>query len=201
MMKKTKKYISGGPLSRLVFIYILCAVCFLAFHLVYGIINVYGYATGKYAENNLTLNDFEIKDGEMVNTVTLINGSDDTQLIYTGKIRNLTVKCTFSENPGEFVCFYNKTGDYVFGTDKMEYARIYDGYYIFDFPVGTKQIRLDTGIFSSTTTVFEEITINRPSVYTVTNLSAGDLFSILVLPAFCFMVIETVRPMIIKKKK
>ncbi len=201
MMKKIKNYISGSPLNRLVAVYILCTACFLVFHTGYGIINACGYATGKYARTNLTLDDFEIKDGEIPQDMILINRSDDTQLIYTGDVRNLTVRCTFSENPGEFICFYNKSGDYAFGTDKMEYAKVYDGGYVFEFPLGTKQIRLDTGIFPSTTTVFEEITVNKPSVYTLTGLSAGDLFSLLVLPACCFMIIETIWPVVFKKKK
>lgn len=195
-MRKISKIYNGNPLNRLLFSYIIFAVLFVFVHVCFFAVNYIGYSTGKYVEKELTLNDFEIIGGEITDEKTLGNRSDDTQLIYTGNIRNLVVKCTFSENPGEFICFYNSKGNNVFGTHKMEYTKIYDGCYLFEFPLGTKQIRLDTGIFPTTITVFEKIIINKPSAATIFGFKSGDLFTLLILPVVWFMVIETIQPAI-----
>lgn len=199
-LKKLYPFISDNPLKRMLISYILFLCIYIFFHIGYGAVNLFGYTTGKYSEKNLVLGDFEIIDGEITDEMTLSNKSNDTQLIYTGNIRSLIIKCSFSENPGEFICFYNSSGDYVFGTHKMEYAKIYDGYYFFEFPLGTKQIRLDTGIFPTTITFFDEMVLNRPSVSTIFNITTGDIFSLLVLPGACFMIVETALPTIKKMK-
>ena len=200
IIEKLSVYKSLSPLRRLVMVYAVFICLFVSAHIIYGGINCLNILTGKVKETQLTLADFEIIGGEITDDNTLENRTDDTQLIYTGDIRNLIVKCTFSENPGEFICFYNSKANDVFGTNKMEYTRIYDGYYHFYFPLGTKQIRLDTGVFPTTVTEFEEIIINRPTVSTVLGLTAGDLFTAFVIPGWLFMIIETVLPVFKKKK-
>ena len=47
---------------------------------------------------------------------------------------------------------------------------------------------------------FDEIIINRPMFSTVFGLTAGDLFTALILPGCLFMLLETFLPMLKKKK-
>ena len=126
-----------------------------------------------------------------MDNMTVYNATDDTQLIYTGNLRNLIVKCEFSRNPGEFVCFYNNRGNYSFGVHKMRYAKVYGDYYVFEFPYGTKQIRLDTGVVSEITVSFDEITINSFDIQDYFAFSISELFTLLIIPAAVYFAIDT----------
>ncbi len=189
--------------SRLLAAYLAFACLWGAFHLGYTAINGIGYITGITSQQELTVADFVHVGIEMVDENTVINATDDSQMIYTGNIRNLLIKCDFSLPPGEFVCFYNYRGNDAFGTHRMKYAKIYDGYYLFEFPIGTKQIRLDTGVEPSIKIDFHSITINTPSLKTVTGVTVGDCFTLLTVPALIFMAGETACSLAkqIKKKK
>lgn len=195
-MKEKVNYIinhwQNNRIGMLKFVYIICLLAALCFNGLFGVINGIGIASGKYPEQHLTLGDFTIIDGEIIDEMTLDNMSNDTQLIYNGPIRNLYIKCTFSENPGEFITFYNQKGNDVFGTHKMKYTRIYDGWYTFDFPLGTKQIRVDTGIFETTNVFFEDIFINKPTPRSVFGVSTAEAFYLLIVPVILFLLIDTV---------
>lgn len=203
MREKLKKLMDKHcttAVNRLLACYLVFVCLFAVLHLGYTAVSGAGFLMGKTVQKELTVADFTPVDVEIVDDSTIINASGDSQLIYSGNIRNLIVKCSFSADPGEFVCFYNFSGNDVFGTHRMEYAKLYNGCYIFEFPLGTKQIRLDTGVEPSVMVAFDRITINKPTIKTLTGITAGDLFTLLVVPALGFMVWETILS-ILKKKK
>lgn len=195
-----KKSINNSqPLENLKRFYIGFIIFSIIIHSLYGLVNLYGFKSGKYVEKSLTVKDFQPMGAEFSDDMTLISTTDDAQLIYTGDVRNIIIKCEFSQDPGEFVSFYNKSADNAFGTHKMLYAKYIDGYYVFQYPIGTKQIRIDTGIFPSITVNFEEITINKPTVSTVWGSVTSQFFYCLVVPPVLFLLTDTVKQ-ILKKK-
>ena len=96
IIEKLSVYKSTSPVKRLVMVYSVFICLFVSFYVIYGGINCLNILTGKTKETQLTLADFEIIGGEITDEKTLENRTDDTQLIYTGDIRNLIIKCTFS---------------------------------------------------------------------------------------------------------
>ncbi len=188
------KYISFCKKSRpkaLMYTYVLCFCGTLLFHIISGVVNCGLSWFGVYGEKHLTVDSFETVGAEYVDSMTIINSTNDTQMIYTGNVRNLIVKCEFSRSPGEFVCFYNTRGNYSFSTHKMRYAKMYGDYYVFEFPYGTKQIRLDTGVIDSITVSFEEININSFDVWDYFACSVSELFTLLIMPGVMYFGIDT----------
>lgn len=155
-----------------------------------------------YKQTELTVDDFELVGAEYVDNMTIINATNDTQMIYTGNIRKLAVKCTFSLAPGEFLCFYNSKGDYSFGTHKMQYSKVYGDYYIFEFPYGTKQVRMDTGVEPSITVSFDNIVRNDFSTADMLGVSTAELFTLLIVPGVIYFGLDTLLKILeeIKKK-
>ena len=180
-----------GSVKALVYTYAVCICATVIFHFTVGIANFGFSKVGIYGEKQLTVDSFETVGADYVDDMTIINSTNDTQLIYTGNIRNLTVKCEFSRHPGEFVCFYNGRGNYSFGTHKMRYAKVYGDYYVFEFPYGTKQIRLDTGVVADITVKFEEITINSFDIQDYFVFSQSELFTLLIIPGAIYFAIDT----------
>ncbi len=173
----------------------LCYVFVVRLYMVYyiagGMVFTLLGEAGVYPEKSLSLDDFEHVGVEIIDDMTMINATDDTQLIYTGNIKNLYIKCDFSYEPGEFIAFYSRGKNYSFGTNKMEYARREGDYWVFRFPAGTQQVRLDTGVYPSITVSFEEITANNLTLKEATGFSAGHIFYMLVCPGVIYSVIET----------
>ncbi len=195
-----KKSINNSqPLKNLKHFYIGFIIFSLIIHSIYGLFNLYGFKTGKYVQKSLTVKDFQIVGAETSSDNTLITTTDDAQLILTGDVKSITIKCEFSQDPGEFVSFYNKSADNAFSAQKMLYAKFIDGYYVFEYPFGTKQIRIDAGVFPSITVDFDEIIINKPTVQTVWGSITSQLFYCLVVPPVLFLLTDTVKQ--ITKKK
>ena len=190
---------NSQPLENLKHFYIGFIIFSLIIHSIYGLVNLYGFKTGKYVEKSLTVKDFQPVGADFSGDMALISSTDDAQLIYTGDVRNIVIKCEFSQDPGEFVSFYNKSADNAFSPNKMLYAKFIDGYYVFQYPLGTKQIRIDTGIFPSIAVNFEEITINKPTTVTVWGSITNQLFYCLVVPPVLFLLTDTAKQ-ILKKK-
>lgn len=80
--------------------YAVCVILFLGFKLCAGLWVFYGFQNGRYAQRNLTLNDFEQYGVEQLDDMTMVNATDDTQLWITENIYNLYVDCDFSYDPG-----------------------------------------------------------------------------------------------------
>ena len=203
MTEKVKKFAVkhlNTPQNRLLAAYLLFICMWSMFHLGYTAVNSIGFIGGN-AKQQLTVADFTPVDVEVVNENTIINSTGDSQLIYTGPIRNMRIKCSFSIDPGEFVCFYNYRGNNAFGIHRMRYAKIIGDCYWFEFPPGTKQIRLDTGVEPSITVVFDSITINTPTLSTVAGITAGDGFTLLTVPGLIFMIGETALSLVKNKKE
>lgn len=194
MRKLINKYtdaVKSDGMKGLVYTYTVCISLAAVFTVLLGAVNFALVSTGYYREKNMTVNDFETVGAEYVDEMTIVNATNDTQLIYTGNVKNLIVKCEFSQEPGEFVCVYNSTADYAFGAHKAVYARQYGDCYVFDFPAATKQIRMDTGVEPSITVAFDEIVINRFSLWEMFGLSAKDLFSLLIIPPAIYFAVDT----------
>ena len=71
--------------------YAVCVILFLGFKLCAGLWVFYGFQNGRYAQRNLTLNDFEQYGVEQLDDMTMVNATDDTQLWITENIYNLYV--------------------------------------------------------------------------------------------------------------
>ena len=158
-------------------------------------INMVGLKTGFYQQKSLNLHDFEHVGVELINDMAMVNATGDTQLIYTGNVRNIYIKCDFSVDPGEFVAFYSKADNYAFGRHKMVYARQEDGFYVFRFPLGTRQVRIDTGVEPSIQVNFDRINLNTSSFRDITDINTGYLFYIMVLPVLVFSILQTLADM------
>lgn len=147
--------------SGLVLCYAICAILFLIWKLCVGLWMFCGFQSGKYIPQSLTLNDFEQYGVEQLDDMTMVNATDDTQLWLTDNVYNLYVDCSFSYDPGEFLVFYSRRTDGAFSAERCVRGRLIGKYYVFEFPMGTKQIRMDTGIHPSITVSFKEILVNK----------------------------------------
>lgn len=58
--------------------YAVCVILFLGFKLCAGLWVFYGFQNGRYAQRNLTLNDFEQYGVEQLDDMTMVNATDDT---------------------------------------------------------------------------------------------------------------------------
>lgn len=178
--------------STLKLLYLIVSALFLSFHLLHGL----GYLVLGYGKEQLHLRDFIAVEAEIVDENTLISIGDDTQLIYTGNVKSLRIKCSFSQNPGEIVAFYSYRTNSEWSSQRMRYARWIDGYYEFVFPFGTQQIRFDTGIFPSITVVFDEIEINSGSPAEIFGFSGAELFYLLILPMLGYVILSQIKVML-----
>ncbi len=181
------KYLKSYP--------VLCALIFAVaimalYHLVVGALSTF-----RLSNEDLNISDFELITLEVVDEDTVITETEDSQMHLQGDILNLYVKCDFSYHPGEFVAFYQDDLDKDFSAEKLIYSRNEGDYYVFNFPLNTKKIRVDIGIFPSITVNFDEITLNKFNAVTLFRLSTSSIFYILLitLVATCiFMKIDTI---------
>lgn len=192
MKEAMRKRLKISSLFRLLILYLLCAVILICCGIWNRVSVQKSFESGSLVNRHLTLGDFETVQAEVVDGMTLINDGYDTQIIYTGTVRNIYIKCTFSMDPGEFVAFYNKTGDGAWSQKRQRWAKLDDGYYCFEFPGGTKQIRIDTGVEPSIRVDFRHIEINRPTDRLIEGSKAGRLFTWLVMPLLAESVIGIV---------
>lgn len=192
------------PQKLLARCYIGTAAVMLRIVTITSIFNVTAYKSGFYQQKALTIHDFEQIGVEVVDDMTMINATNDTQLIYEGNIKNVYIKCDFSAEPGEFVAFYSRKNNYAFGTHQMLHAWQDGEYYIFRFPIGTKQVRIDTGVEPSITVSFDEIMLNKQSLREITGINKGYLFYMMICPMVLFSILytgSTIYECIMKKKK
>ena len=178
--------------------YAVCVILFLGFKLCAGLWVFYGFQNGRYAQRNLTLNDFEQYGVEQLDDMTMVNATDDTQLWITENIYNLYVDCDFSYDPGEFLAFYSYKADGVFSAERCVRGKQYGRYYVFEFPIGTNQIRVDTGVHPSITVSFQEILANKYTFNTVMRFSTGELFYLLAVPGVIYGVLDLISGINIK---
>lgn len=185
----------------LAFCYIVCVILMFGIKLCANLYLFVGFQTGKYTQRNLTLNDFEWYGVEQIDDMTMVNATDDTQLWITENICNLYIKCSFSYDPGEFIAFYSQKGNGAFSAQKCVRAKRMGEYYVFEFPMGTKQIRVDTGIFPSIKVSFQEILVNQYSFREVMQLSTEDLFYLLVVPGVAYAMLDLLRKLFQPRKR
>lgn len=171
--------------------YLLSLAVMLVFHLLMGITHLIAYQTNFYESRSLALTDFEPVGIEQVDDETIITQTDDSQLIYTGNIRSIKIKCEFLQNPGEFVSFYNKKANGAFGGKQMMYAKMQDGYYVFNYPLGTRQARIDFGVIPSVTVHISEILLNDKDPAQMLGYSNGELFYLFTVPLVVFLLLDT----------
>lgn len=68
----------------------------------------------------------------------------------------------------------------------------------FEFPIGTNQIRVDTGVHPSITVSFQEILANKYTFNTVMRFSTGELFYLLAVPGVIYGVLDLISGIKIK---
>lgn len=195
MRRKVKAFIEfwqKNPVKTLQRFYIVACTAALAFNVLCGVFYFIAYQTGFYQEQVLSISDFELVGLEILDDHTVVNKTDDAQLIYNGNVHSIKLRCEFSQNPGEFVSFYNRRGNGSFGVNRMEYAQRRDGWYEFDYPVGTKQIRIDTGVEPAIQVSFSEIVINEKDICTMLGFSTSELFYVFVMPICAFLLFDTI---------
>lgn len=160
-MMKNKKYSSNMVFS--VF-FAGGMVLFCLFQLVMGVITFASSASGKLKQQQLTVDDFTLVGIEYVDAYTIINETEDPQMIkeVEGPVKNVWIKSSFSYDPGEVVLFYTTKPGEEYSGKKMIPATIIEDYFYFPLPAGKiESIRIDTGGFPSITVQFEEICFNR----------------------------------------
>ena len=183
---------SENDLKSISKIYIIFILALLILHTLYAAVNIAGIKSGKFSEKYLTVKDFSSEQLEILDDMNVINSGDDGKLIYSGDVRTFSVKCEFSYNPGEFVSFYNNDNSGVFSAQKMIYAKLIDGYYVFEYPLGTKQVRIDTGVSPSIHVSFDEIILNRPDASWIWGNITEMLFTMLIAPVVIYSLTDCI---------
>lgn len=147
------------------------------------------YRLAGLRETALTVADFTPVDTEVVDDHTVITTSGDSQLLLQAdNIRDLWVHCTFLQDPGEFVAFYQSDPDAPFSAKKQVYARYGgEGWYVFPVPYGTRKLRLDLGVEPSITVQLHEMCMNRPPAV---HLPTAALVWAALLPGLLFAVAD-----------
>ncbi len=171
--------------------YLLVVVIALLFHLFMGIVHLIAYQANIYESRSLDIQDFDPVNTEIIDDKTIITKTDDSQLIYNGNVRNIKIKCEFLQNPGEFVSFYNTKADGSFGVNQMMYAKIKDGYYVFEYPLGTRQVRIDFGVVPSVRVHISEIQLNEKNLAQMIGYSNSELFYLFAVPPIAFLLLDT----------
>lgn len=179
------------PEKMLVRFYLLTLAVMVLLHLLMGAGQFIAYQVGLYEKRALQIRDFEPVGVEIVDDETVITQTDDSQLIFNGNVKTIKIKCEFLQNPGEFVSFYNKTADGAFGIQKMMYAKIKNGYYVFDYPFGTRQVRIDLGVVPSVMIKVSDIQLNDQSAAQMMGYSNGELFYLFTVPLVLFLTLDT----------
>ncbi len=181
----------NNPEKTLFRSYLLALAAAILFHFLTGIINLVAYQTNLYESRLLKLQDFDPTGIEIVDDATMITETDDSQLIYTGNVRNIKIKCEFLQDPGEFVSFYNTKANGSFGIQQMMHAKIEDGYYVFEYPFGTRQVRIDFGIVPSVMIRVSEIQLNDKTPAQMLGYTNGELFYLFTVPLVLFLLLDT----------
>ena len=93
-----KKYLAcfkTTPVKALGLTYVVCICAALLVNIAAGAVN-FGLSSTVYQQKQLTADDFQLIGAEYVDSMTIINSTNDTQMIYSGNIKKLAVKCSFS---------------------------------------------------------------------------------------------------------
>ncbi len=186
ILQNTFNKINSNKLGVLKLCYLFVFIVIVIFNLLNCI---YNYINLEHLE--MTVNDFSHVGVEVVDDYTIITETDDTQFIYQSDkpILNLYFKADTLFNVGEWVLFYQNDLDKEFSADKKLYAK-HDGEgYYFQIPLNTKKIRFDLGVTASNTITFNELTVNKSSLFAINAFQRDDLFSIFVLPLVLFSAI------------
>lgn len=155
-----------GRARRLAIFYIVCWAFFLGAQLLLGLRDEWYYRRGRLQDRELTLADFALTGAEPTGPLSLVTATEDAQMLYAPagqEIRSLTVRCTFSADPGEVVLFYRTDPSRDFGTDQMLKGTEENGAYTFVLPRGVRKVRLDPGAAPSLTVTFSELRVNAYS--------------------------------------
>lgn len=192
MLSKLINLIRHKPVKALLLFYAVLSGLTVAVCLALALFAFIAGKAGYFQRKALNLNDFEQIGVEQLSDMSLVNATEDTQLIYKNNAYNLYVKCTFSYEPGEFILFYSKSPEGGFGINNMTYARKQGDYYVFNMPFNTKSFRLDTGIHPSITVKFEEIILNETGFFDLFRINTGTLFYLLVIPPILYGIFASI---------
>ena len=155
-----------------------------------------GGVVGIWPQRALTLQDFDrCTDLEMTGRDSFITASYDPQMVYTGHVRSLRIRCRYTGEPGELVAYYAADTNESFRGDKPVYAQKRGDWYVFTFPLWTQQIRLDPAAYPSVEVQIDEMEINPPALP-----NTGTLFYLLVLPPLAALLAVTVCDLAAKRE-
>lgn len=157
--------------------------------------------SAKYQKRELTVLDFETVDCEFVSDAEIVTETEDSQMIYTGNLVNMYVKCSFSQPEGEFLAFYAKNENHSFGINRVSYAKLSGDWYVFHFPYGTKQVRVDPGVTVSNTVHFDEIIVNNNTPKERFRYSNSLLFTVFAGSPVALVVFSTAAEILDKRRK
>lgn len=194
MRSKVKTWIQdwqAHPTKALLHVYLVSIVVVLLGNLLAGLFHLVAYQTGYYQTKKLSLDDFQSVGVQRLDANAVLTETDDAQLLYSGNVRSIKIKCDFLQNPGEFVSFYTDSPEHSFGVDRMKYAKIKNGYYVFEYPVGTKQVRVDLGVLPSVEVQFSEIILNPKELPQMFAYSNAELFYLFTVPLLIFLLLDT----------
>ncbi len=182
------------PIYMLIACYAFVTIFFAFCILLLSIYHLILFGIGSLEEQELTITDFEAIGIELISENELITVSDDAQLLYEnkGNVKNLTFKVETSNDPGEWVLFYQSNENAGYSVQKMVYAKQINDTYIFEIPAGTTKIRFDLGVIPSNTMLFESIEINTFSFTNITNIGTDTLFYMLVLPIVLYTILLSI---------
>ena len=178
--KQTKVYI---------LIYLISAVFFFSYYAKEGKKTEQAYKSGKYVEQSVTVNYFEMVDCEIIDDLTFKGVGDNARLIYTGYIDTVYMDVMYSYGLREFKLYYNTTGDGVFTEENTMIPKQYDKYLIYDLPEDTVQIKMP---FPYSTMYFNELIVNCRNHTNKYNLTTSALFWLAIMPTMVFLSIDMV---------
>jgi len=178
--------------------YFCAAVIFAIYHILQGIQVTKDYSSGKYIEESVSIYRFEQIDCEPIDDLTFFSQGDNCRLIYNGDIDTIYMDCMYSYGLKEFVAYYNFSGDYTFDSENHLYPIQYDKYLMYDFPEGTKQIKMP---FPHAKMYFNELIINCRDHTNKYNFTTSNLFSLAIFPTLIFLFIDIIISIIDKPNK
>lgn len=187
MKAKTATTKKKNSLTVYALIYIVSIVIFGAKSLFQAQQISHAYKTGVYVQENITIHQFESIDCEIIDDLTFKGKGDNARLIYNGDIDSLYIDCNFSYGLKEFRAYYNTTGDYDFSQDMSIIPKQYKQYLVFDFPQGTKQVKM---YYQNSTMLLNEIKVNCRDHTNKLNITMSDVFMLAVTPTIIYLVID-----------
>lgn len=188
-MKKRRKA------NKFVVAYLLCVIIAISQYLATYISVFFDKQLGGLNAELLSIEEFQLKDLEIVDLTTLRSLSDDPWMILPVEdldIYTLEVTCTYSKSPYEICMYYSTSENQSFSADYRVWpVEIYTNTYLFILPrKHLHSLRLDICSTCDNKITFGKIEINnRDSFNRAFSLNGWKFFSILFIPLYFISVV------------